>query len=134
MVLMQVAYPLQHLPHVGPDLWKQEAQSPGGVLRIITIRAVARRQARPGKWPSAGRWRGLKHRLGVAEIQGFCVPLSRLGTTQLEEGATYVIINRIAQCTTCTALHVKAALSLNSLDGVPSRVIGFCRFFLLMFF
>ena len=29
MVLMQVAYPLQHLPHVGPDLWKQEAQSPG---------------------------------------------------------------------------------------------------------
>lgn len=30
MVLVQVAYSLDHLLHVGPDLWKQEAQSPRG--------------------------------------------------------------------------------------------------------
>lgn len=80
---------------------------------MITTRLVARSQAMLGKWPSGGWWRGLKHRFGVTEIQGFHIQLQKLGTAPLSEGAICMIIKRIVQCTTCTALHGRRALRMN---------------------
>lgn len=68
---------------------------------------------KPGyAWEVAFR-RGPKRRFGVTEVHGFHVQLHRLSTAQLEEDTIYMIINRIVQCTICTALHGRIALRLN---------------------
>lgn len=68
---------------------------------------------KPGyAWEVAFR-RGPKRRFGVTKVHGFHVQLHRLSTAQLEEDTIYMIINRIVQCTICTALHGRIALRLN---------------------